>query len=52
MNAETPFVSGYQRRMQMIKDVIEDRTGLRDTDSTDLAGRILAAIDHIPEKVR
>ena len=52
MSVETPYVSNYQRRIQLIQDVIGDSTEDPATDSASLAERILAAIDHIPERVR
>ncbi len=52
MSVETPYVSNYERRIRLIQDVIRDSKKDHGTDSARLAERILAAIDHIPERVR
>jgi hypothetical protein len=52
MTATEQYVSVYERRVQTVREVIEGRTALEGSDATDLAERILSAIDHIPEKVR
>jgi hypothetical protein len=36
----------------MVLGVIQDRTPLGKPEATDLAKRILSAIDHIPERIR
>lgn len=52
MSSTTPFVSAYDRRVQMIVDVIEEHTRLDKSEAHDLATRILSVIDHIPERIR
>ena len=52
MSVETPYISNYQRRIQLIENVIGDSEKDPGTDAAGLAERILAAIDHIPERVR
>jgi hypothetical protein len=52
MSVETPYISNYQRRIQLIENVIGDSKKDPGTDAAGLAERILAAIDHIPERVR
>lgn len=52
MSSTMPFVSVYDRRVQIVLGVIQDRTQLKEPEATDLAKRILAEIDHIPERIR
>lgn len=52
MNNGTPYVGNYERRRQMVQDIVRSRTELDEAAAADLAERILAAIDHIPERIR
>lgn len=52
MSSTTPSVSAYDRRVQMVLGVIEDRTRLERPEATDLAKRILSVIDRVPERIR
>ncbi|MET9625861.1 DUF6307 family protein [Lentzea sp. NPDC006480] len=44
--------SAYERRLQMVEDVLTDRPELDDKAARDLAVSVLRALDHIPERVR
>ncbi|MGW6442819.1 DUF6307 family protein [Lentzea sp. NPDC055074] len=45
-------MSAYERRLQMVQDVLTDRAELDGKTARDLAVRVLSALDHIPERVR
>ncbi|SES42430.1 DUF6307 family protein [Actinokineospora terrae] len=48
----TEYVSGYDTRVNLVKDVLAQHSKLTDDMSLDLAKRILGALDTIPEKLR
>ncbi|GLZ36958.1 DUF6307 family protein [Actinokineospora sp. NBRC 105648] len=52
MSSTTKYVSGYDRRVNLVKDILATNSKLGDKTSTDLARRVLGALDGIPEKVR
>ena len=57
MTSAHPYVSRYDRRLQMVVDALrEDRSAtdvaLPDDSAHRIATRVLYALDHIPETVR
>ena len=48
----TTYTSAYERRLEMVRDVVSGRTELGDKEARDLAVHVLHALDHIPERVR
>ncbi len=42
----------YDRRVQLVRDVLKENSKLGEKAATELAKQVLHAIDHIPEKVR
>ncbi|MDX3659747.1 DUF6307 family protein [Streptomyces sp. ID05-26A] len=49
---EPTFTSAYDRRLEMVEDVLTGRTELRGEAARELAVHVLHALDHIPERVR
>lgn len=45
-------LSPYDRRVQLVTATITERSELTETAAAELAGHVLYALDHIPEKVR
>ena len=52
MTTAVKYVSIYDRRVNLIKDILTEHSKLGEKASFELAERILDALDHIPEKVR
>jgi hypothetical protein len=46
------FTSAYDRRLQMVQDVLTGRADLGREAARELAVHVLRALDHIPERVR
>jgi hypothetical protein len=46
------YTSAYERRLQMVQDVLTGQAELDGKAARDLAVRVLRALDHIPEQVR
>ncbi len=47
-----PVLSRYERRVDLVRAVLAERTKLKTAAATALAVEILSVIDHIPERVR
>lgn len=45
-------VSAYERRLEVVEDVLTSRTELDAKATRNLAVHVLRALDHIPERVR
>lgn len=45
-------LSPYERRVQLVAATITERSTLSEEAAAELAGHVLYALDHIPEKVR
>jgi hypothetical protein len=52
MISPAAHVSPYERRVQLVTATITERSELTEKAATELAGHVLYALDHIPEKVR
>lgn len=52
MTTAVKYVSAYDHRVNLIKDVLSNHSKLSENASFELAERILDALNHIPEKVR
>ena len=52
MTSPAVHVSPYERRVQLVTATITERSELTEKAATELAGHVLYALDHIPEKVR
>jgi hypothetical protein len=52
MTTAVKYVSGYDQRVNLIKDVLNNHSKLSEKASLELAERILNALNHIPAKVR
>jgi hypothetical protein len=52
MAAATKFVSRYDQRVKLVKDIVTTQTKLDSRTASELAVLILHAVDSIPEKVR
>jgi Family of unknown function (DUF6307) len=52
MSEFTPGGSLYDQRVRLVVSVLSENSKLGDKAATDLAKRVLHALDHIPEKVR
>ena len=52
MTTAAKYVSAYDQRVNLIKDILSNHSKLSDKSSFELAERILNALNHIPEKVR
>lgn len=48
----TAFVSRYDRRVTLVRDVLRENKKLTDSDCQELAVRLLHAMDTISEKIR
>ncbi|MDX8034042.1 DUF6307 family protein [Lentzea sp. BCCO 10_0856] len=46
------YTSAYERRLQMVQDVLSGRAELGDKAAREVAVQVLRALDHIPERVR
>lgn len=52
MTATTPYVSAYDRRRNLVRDILTNHSKLSEKDASELAERVVDALNHIPEKVR
>ena len=46
------YVSLYDQRVQLVVRALRENSKLGEKEAVELAGHVLYAIDHIPEKVR
>lgn len=52
MTIDTGFVSRYELRIKLARDVVEKHTSLDEKSANELAIALLHAIDTVPEKTR
>ncbi len=52
MTTDVAFVSRYDLRVELVRDVLKQNTKLSDSASRELAVRLLHAMDSIPERMR
>jgi hypothetical protein len=52
MTTTSTYVSLYDQRIQLIVRALRKNSKLGEEEAVELAGHVLYAIDHIPEKVR
>jgi len=52
MTTAVKYVSGYDYRINLIKETLSNHSKLSEKASFELAERILDVLNHIPEKVR
>ena len=52
MAAETVSMSRYDNRVKLVRDIVSANSELNDTTASDIAVKVLRALDTIPEKVR
>lgn len=52
MTTDATFVSRYDLRIKMVRDVLKENTKLTDNDCQALAVRLLHTVDTIPERMR
>jgi Family of unknown function (DUF6307) len=52
MTTASKYVSGYDHRVNLVRDTLTKHSKLSEKASLDLAERIVDALNHIPEKVR
>ena len=52
MTTEAAFVSRYDLRVELVRDVLKENTKLSDTACQALAVRLLHTMDTIPEQMR
>lgn len=50
--SETTFTSAYDRRLELVEDVVAERTKLGGKAARDLVVHVVSELDHIPERVR
>lgn len=48
----TPFVTRYDQRVQIVKDVLLTNKALDDAAAADLAVKVLRVLDGVSEKIR
>ena len=48
----TPYISLYERRVELVAAEITKHSTLGHAEAVDLARHILRALDHIPERMR
>jgi len=52
MTSNGSYVSRYDQRVQLVAAELTARSELTEQAAIELAGHVLYALDHIPEKVR
>ena len=52
MTSNGTYVSLYDQRVELVTATLTAHSELTEKAATELAGHILHALDHIPEKVR
>ncbi len=52
MTTTLPVLTGYEYRLELVRTVLQQHTSLDSAASTDLAAKVLHAIDHVPEHTR
>jgi hypothetical protein len=52
MTSNPVYVSPYERRVQLVADVLKGQSKLTDKECHALAVRVLHTLDTIPEKIR
>jgi hypothetical protein len=52
MTTTSTYVSLYDQRIQLVVRALRKNSKLGEEEAVELAGYVLYAIDHIPEKVR
>ncbi|MFB9926724.1 DUF6307 family protein [Amycolatopsis halotolerans] len=52
MTSELSFVSRYEQRLALVRDVLEQDTGLTGPACQTLAVRLLHLLDEAPERLR
>jgi hypothetical protein len=52
MTATTAYLSLYDRRVKLVQRALTENSKLNDKVAHELAGHVLNALDHMPEKVR
>ena len=51
-SSKSTYVSLYDQRIQLVVHAMRQNSKLGEKEAVELAGHVLYAIDHIPEKVR
>jgi hypothetical protein len=52
MTATVEYLSLYDQRVKLVQSALQAHSKLSDKASLELAGHVLEALDHMPEKVR
>jgi len=52
MTTKTAFVSRYDLRVKLVRDVLKENTKLSDSACRELAVRLLHTMDTVPERTR
>ena len=52
MTSNGTYVSLYDQRLELVAAALTAHSALTEKDAIELAGHVLHALDHIPEKVR
>ena len=52
MTTNSTYVSLYDKRVELVTATMIEHSELTEKVATELAGHVLYALDHIPEKVR
>ncbi|MGW7538141.1 DUF6307 family protein [Amycolatopsis sp. NPDC054798] len=52
MATDVAFVSRYDLRVEMVRDVLKKNTKLSDAECQELAVRLLRTVDTVPERIR
>lgn len=52
MTTNTAFVSRYDLRVKLVRDVLKENTKLSDSACQELAVRLLHTMDTVPERTR
>lgn len=52
MTTATPFLSPYDQRLKLVKNIVTTHSKIDDVAASEIAVLVLRALDTIPEKVR
>ncbi len=52
MTLETLYISRYEQRIRLVKDIVQSKTTLDDKAAFELAVSMVHALDTVPEKMR
>lgn len=52
MTTEIRFMSRYQQRVKLVRDIVQAHSQFDDKAASEIAVHVLHALDRIPEKVR